>query len=166
MPAPTYTPAMHVRPASPDDAATLAALQRWVHDPHVAAEPAVYVPADPARAVESLRARLVAEGVHGFVAEVDGAPVGYALAAVARRPATVQTAARAFLLVDELAVAPTARRRGAGRALMDAVGRFAASRGLGRVELEVRAWNDGARRFYADLGYAPFSLRLGRDVTG
>ena len=66
--------------------------------------------------------------------------------------------------MDELAVAASARRLGVGRALMAEAEAVATELGLARVELDVRAWNEGAARFYAALGYAPFATRLGRDV--
>lgn len=152
---------MLLRRATVDDAPTLAALNRWVHEPHVAAEPAVYPPLDPAAAEAWARERLAAADVRALVAEVDGVAVGLVVTQVVRRPATPFTFARAFLLVDQLAVAPAARRRGVGRALMAAVRDLARELGLARIELDVRAWNQGAVAFYRALGWAPAQLRLG-----
>jgi ribosomal protein S18 acetylase RimI-like enzyme len=72
-----------------------------------------------------------------------GAPAGIVL--LARR------GARAW--IGGMGVRPAARRRGLGRALMDAV--LAAARGGGarRVELEVLAQNEGAARLYETLGF-------------
>lgn len=53
-----------------------------------------------------------------------------------------------------LAVAPGARRRGAGRALVEAM------QGK-RVWLEVRASNEGAIRFYEALGFTRRGVRRG-----
>jgi ribosomal protein S18 acetylase RimI-like enzyme len=153
---------MQLRRATLDDAATLARLNRQVHDLHVGAEPAVYVPADVAQVEAWLRERLAAPDVHVVVAELDGAPVGHVVTQAVRRAGTPFTAPRAFLLVDELAVVPPARRRGVGRALMEAAHALARELGLPRVELDVRSWNEAALGFYRALGYAPAHLRLGR----
>lgn len=154
-----------LRPAGPDDAAALAALRRHVHGPHVAAEPAVYAPLDATRGEAAMRERLALAGVHALVAERDGRVVGYVLTQATVRAATPLTVARSYLVVEELAVDPAVRRGGVGRALMDAAEALARRLGLPRVELEVRAWNDGAARFYAALGYAPASTRLRRDLA-
>jgi ribosomal protein S18 acetylase RimI-like enzyme len=68
-------------------------------------------------------------------------------------------------------VAPDARGRGVGRALVEAaIERARAWPGLVQVMLEVAAHNDGARRLYASLGFEVFgreprALRLpDRDV--
>ena len=160
-----YTPRMlRLRRATPSDAATLASLRRFVHEPHVAAEPHVYAAIDDAAGLAAMRERLAGPGVVAIVAEHDGAAAGYLLAQEVRRAATPLTAARSYLMVDELAVAASARRLGVGRALMAEAEAVATELGLARIELDVRAWNEGAARFYAALGYAPFSARLGRDL--
>jgi ribosomal protein S18 acetylase RimI-like enzyme len=74
----------------------------------------------------------------------DGAPVGRLLLDC--------TAARWHVI--DIALAPAARKRGIGRAVMTAV--IAAARGEGTraVTLTVVAANEGARRFYGRLGFA------------
>ena len=64
--------------------------------------------------------------------------------------------------VGELAVAEAAARSGIGRALMSAAEQWAVARGLPRVSLETGASNDGARRFYASMGYVEEEVRLSR----
>jgi ribosomal protein S18 acetylase RimI-like enzyme len=52
-----------------------------------------------------------------------------------------------------LAVAPAARQRGLGRAMMDACERWLADRGVPKLNLMVRAGNEPALGFYEALGY-------------
>jgi ribosomal protein S18 acetylase RimI-like enzyme len=52
-----------------------------------------------------------------------------------------------------IAVAPTARRRGVGRALLGRVLRLCRTLGVPLLWLRVRASNAGARRFYLELGF-------------
>lgn len=58
-----------------------------------------------------------------------------------------------------LAVAPAWRRRGIGRRLIETVLEGAVSAGAGRVFLEVRESNAGARAFYVRLGFAEAGRR-------
>lgn len=58
-----------------------------------------------------------------------------------------------------LAVQPAARRRGFGRALLDAARRGAAERGAARLFLEVAADNGAARALYAAGGFAEIGRR-------
>ncbi|MDX2166190.1 MAG: GNAT family acetyltransferase [Deltaproteobacteria bacterium] len=56
--------------------------------------------------------------------------------------------------IYHLAVAPSARRRGHGAALMRAAEAALAARGCPKVNLQVVAENAGVVRFYERLGYA------------
>jgi ribosomal-protein-alanine N-acetyltransferase len=75
-----------------------------------------------------------------------------------------------FILARDLAgeveilsvgVLPQWRRRGAGRALMDAVVARAERDGLGSIVLEVKTENKAARRLYAALGFLQVGRRPG-----
>ena len=56
-----------------------------------------------------------------------------------------------FASVEDLYVKPDARRRGVGRALLEAVGERCAARGVSYVETQVE--DEEAAGFYAALGY-------------
>ena len=150
-----------VRLATPADAALLATLNAHVHDQHVRAEPDVYHATD----LDSLRAwyaeRLAALGVVVFVASADE-PLGYVVTEHTRRMRTAFSPWREHLVVTEIAVVGTRRRSGVGRLLMRAAEQRAAELGLRSVQLDVRAFNAEAIRFYAALGYGTVQLRLER----
>jgi GNAT superfamily N-acetyltransferase len=61
------------------------------------------------------------------------------------------SAAGPFASVEDLYVEPEARRRGVGRALLEAVGERCAARGVSYVEAQVE--DEEAAGFYAALGY-------------
>jgi len=109
-------------------------------------------PAD-AWSSSSMKAELC--GPHGYylVADgpADGAIAGYAglLAPVDSGQADIQT----------IAVAPTARRHGLGRALMVALLDEARRRQTADVFLEVRADNPNAQALYASLGFEQIAVR-------
>ena len=66
--------------------------------------------------------------------------------------------ARPLLNIHDLAVAPGARRRGVGRALLAAVEAGARELGCGRITLEVRQDNEPARALYAEVGLRGYML--------
>jgi GNAT superfamily N-acetyltransferase len=59
---------------------------------------------------------------------------------------------RPSLYLEDLFVLPEARGRGAGRALLRALGKIAMARGCGRMEWTVLDWNAPAIRFYRRIG--------------
>ncbi len=79
------------------------------------------------------------------------APGGFLLGRVVADEAEILT----------LAVAPAARRRGIGAALVARFLAAAAARGAGRAFLEVAADNAAAQALYAGAGFAPAGRRPG-----
>ena len=63
--------------------------------------------------------------------------------------------------ISNVAVAPAARRRGIGRALVKEMLARARKRELRFVTLEVRAGNESAIALYASVGFVPVGLRRG-----
>ncbi len=75
-------------------------------------------------------------------------PVGFALYSF-----TYSTfLGRPSLYLEDLFVLPEERGRGAGRALLRALGKIAMARGCGRMEWTVLDWNAPAIRFYRRIG--------------
>jgi GNAT superfamily N-acetyltransferase len=82
------------------------------------------------------------------MAEVDGVAAGYALVV----PAAYETGyAKAGVFVQDIFVAPEARRRGVGRALLAAVAADARRRGLEFMWWASRAWNTDSHAFFRTL---------------
>jgi [ribosomal protein S18]-alanine N-acetyltransferase len=63
--------------------------------------------------------------------------------------------------IHNLAVAPAHRRRGIGRALLNAVIGDALRENVTRVTLEVRKSNEAAQRLYHSLGFMAHGVRKG-----
>jgi ribosomal-protein-alanine N-acetyltransferase len=85
-----------------------------------------------------------------LVEETDGVVSAYAgLCAYAPHEAYVQT----------IAVAPGRQGHGVGTALLNALIDEATKRGVGHLDLEVRADNDAARRLYERHGFAEIAVR-------
>jgi GNAT superfamily N-acetyltransferase len=68
-------------------------------------------------------------------------------------PSFSSVAARRIWILNDLFVAPGARRRGVGRALMETARDFAASTGAVRLVLSTAATNCEARALYESCGY-------------
>jgi len=64
-------------------------------------------------------------------------------------------AGRAGIWLEDVYVRPPLRRRGLGRALIEAVARIGAARGCGRFEWTALNWNTKALEFYRGLGAHP-----------
>jgi ribosomal protein S18 acetylase RimI-like enzyme len=151
-------PRLTIDPAAPQDAADLARLMRGLNEHE----------GDPVEhATEAAMLRDVcAEGraVDGLVARLDGTAAGFLLF----HPAYEAPYAERGSFVTDLYVAPEARRRGVGRALLAAVARATAARGGRFLWLTALARNPGARAFYRsvcdveDGGIVVFALTRGR----
>jgi GNAT superfamily N-acetyltransferase len=96
------------------------------------------------------------------IAEVDGAPAGFAL--FFHNYSTFL--AQRGLYLEDLFVLPEFRGRGVGRALLAHLARLAIERGCGRLEWWVLDWNEAAIRFYRSLGAVPMSDWTVQRVSG
>jgi len=97
-----------------------------------------------------------------LIAEVAGAPVGFAL--FFQSYSTFL--AKPGLYLEDLFVRPAARGHGVGRALMSALARLCVQRDYGRFEWSVLDWNKPALDFYAVLGAKPESEWTVQRLTG
>ena len=101
----------------------------------------------PESFVRRLREAVEAGELEVLAARAEGRVVGVAV--LAYRPSI--SAGGLFASVEDLHVKPDARRRGVGRALLEAVGERCAARGVSYVEAQVE--DEEAAGFYAALGY-------------
>ena len=97
-----------------------------------------------------------------LVAEDDGDVIGYAYVAVEsydwmslRGPAGV---------LHDIIVDPERRRRGAGRALLEAVLAFLRERGLEQIVLSTAERNEAAQRFFDGVGFRRTMVELTREL--
>jgi GNAT superfamily N-acetyltransferase len=80
--------------------------------------------------------------------------VGFCSARVERTPGAAEEASR--VAIDDLEVRSDHRRKGVGRALVDAVNAWARSRGAERLEVRVAVRNPEGQAFWRALGYEGF----------
>jgi ribosomal protein S18 acetylase RimI-like enzyme len=152
---------MNIRRATAADAEIIAELNHAVHEIHVAARPDFFKPLvidDELLAIT--RQRLAGEDDYGFIAEVDGTPVGYVFAEVREREGNPFSHPLKVLGLDQISVNPEYRSQGIGEALMQQVYDVAIERGVDRVWLSVWSFNIDAIRFYERLGFDVLVVRM------
>lgn len=143
-----------LRRATPDDAATIAALNAHVQGWHAEHYPEAFFPhPDPAALTAHFAARLAEPGTTCLLA---GDPaLGYALCSLQERGLSVFSPPVRRLLIDHIAVAPQARRRGIGTALLHAARALARELSCDEVLLDTWEANHDAHAFFAANGFAP-----------
>jgi diamine N-acetyltransferase len=109
----------------------------------------------------SAAAAILAKPQNGvFIAELDGAPVGYAYAEIARLPDDPMRPAYDMVYLHHISVRAAARRQGVGEALLAAVREAGEAVGIDLVALDVWTFNEPARAFFRKQGFAVYNERL------
>jgi ribosomal protein S18 acetylase RimI-like enzyme len=99
-----------------------------------------------------------------FLAEDAGAIVGFVTIRMRRGPFAPFHVPEPHAIVDSLGIRAAWRRRGIGRALMEAAHAWAREQGARRVVLGVWEFNDGARSLYESMGYQTYSRNMWRPL--
>jgi ribosomal protein S18 acetylase RimI-like enzyme len=152
-----------VRPARREDRAAIQSLWADVDRIHAALHPNYF------RGDGRLDSRLseaierVSETRELIVAEREGAVVGFVLVEMLEPSKQSRNVRNRRGHIDALIVAPSARRSGCGRRLMEAACSWARSRRAEELLLTVWAGNQVAERFYEELGLERVShvMRMG-----
>lgn len=141
---------------------TLAKLNAHVQALHRDALPDEFNEPDASSAELFFAKQMADPEVLVLLADDGEAPVGYLFGEELHRRANPFTAAVSVLYVHHMAVAPDARRRGVGRVLMNAAEAEAANRGLAGVRLDTWGFNASAHKFFENLGYTPYNIKMQR----
>jgi ribosomal protein S18 acetylase RimI-like enzyme len=150
-----------IREATEADADIISSLNIDVQAAHASAMPWWFKPASPDTFPPDVVARLLDDPSNlVFIAEVESSPAGYAYAEVMDRPETSFNYAYQMVYVHHISVRPAHRRRGIGRALLEAVQAAASKRDIRMISLDVWTFNAGARAFFSLSGFEARSERL------
>jgi len=149
------------RQATTADAEVVSSLNADVQAIHWSALPWRFKPPSPETFPPTAAAALLDQPNNlVFIAEVDSLPVGYAYAEVIHRPETSFHFAYDMVYLHHISVRSTHRKRGLGRALMDAVRLAATEKGISLLALDVWTFNEEARLFFRRQGFTSYNERL------
>jgi ribosomal protein S18 acetylase RimI-like enzyme len=150
---------MLVEPAVEADYDALCDVVAEVDRLHVENTPDVFrARTGPARSKEWLLERIRAADRTVLVARDNGVVVGMVDVFVKAPREGEGVVPRSVAVVDDVAVREAHRRRGIGRALLEAARDWAASKGAEAMQLHVWSWNAPARELYERLGYVTRGL--------
>ena len=147
---------MNIRFAEEKDLPAVNRLRRQLHALHAAGRPETFKPGFPPELEAHLSTVFRDPAYKILVAEADGALLGFALLHEIRRPENPYMYERHFLDVDEFGVDETCRRRGVGRALLEAARAYAKERGFVCLELNMWEFNESALAFYEAAGFTTY----------
>ena len=150
---------IEIRTATKNDAAAISMLNADVQALHAQALPWRFKP--PGAFTPADAEQLLAQAGHvGFVAHVDGAPAGYVVAQLVRHAESAFHHAHSLMYVHQISVLPNFRRRGVGRALLDAVKAHGEANGVSLLALDAWAFNETALAFFRSYGLVDYNVRL------
>lgn len=145
---------MTPRRATRDDAATLARLNVHVQSWHAAHYPEAFFPNPDPVALTAYFADRLSDSA--CTALLTGDPAtGYALCQLQTRETSIFSPGYRRLMIDHIAVAPEARRRGQGRALLDAARDLARDLEADEILLDTWEANRDAHAFFRAAGFEP-----------
>jgi ribosomal protein S18 acetylase RimI-like enzyme len=120
--------------------------------------------ASPEGYAQFLRGQMKHADAAIFVAEQDGAVVGYVFAEL--EPLSWKELREAAGFIHDLAVDVTHRRSGAGAALMEAAEDWLRERGAPRVILWTAHQNAAAQQLFSRLGFKRTMVEMTRELGG
>lgn len=150
-----------VRHGTPDDCQAICQLLADVHTIHNGALPEVFGPSDGTSMFRDRVTELIdGEDSVVLVAELGGRVSGAASVVIREVADRMMMVPRRYGWVETVGVSEEARRRGVGKALMDAAVQWVRRKGGDTCELNVWEFNDGAVEFYRSLGFTTASRRM------
>ena len=150
-----------IRLATEADLPSLVQLHSMVQDLHAGHVPdAIKAMSDAPACLEFIRKILAEPANCVLVAEENGSVIGYLFAQEVKREENWLRPAAHLFMLEHIAVALAARRKGIGDALMGVFFAEAKRRGIDRAEVVHWNFNDVAARFFQKHGFSPMYQRL------
>jgi GNAT superfamily N-acetyltransferase len=146
-----------IRPARPADSALILQFIRDLAEYEKLLDTVAATEADIVAALFGVNPKAFAD-----IAEIDGAPVGFALWFYSFSTFV----GRHGIYLEDLFVRPEARGSGAGKALLAGLAKRCIDENLGRLEWTVLDWNVPSIAFYDSLGAAAMDEWIIRRMTG
>ena len=151
---------LKIRRADEGDIPAIGRLLYQVHKVHSDARPDLFKPGAKKYTDDELRGILADSLRPIFVAEMDGAVLGYAFCVHQQYGGDTNMTDVKTLYIDDLCVDEGARGGHIGRSLYEYVLAYAKGQGYYNVTLNVWADNTGALKFYERLGLKPQKIGM------
>jgi diamine N-acetyltransferase len=142
------------------DYTLLARLNEEVQNLHHEMHPDVFKPYDEKAIADTLKTFFEKDGIHAFIAEMDGTPVGYILGIEQIVSANAFIKGYKTLLIDQIAVLSKYRQHGVGAQLLSKAKTLAKEKEIRRIDLNHWSKNDTARRFFEACGFEKFNEKM------
>ena len=149
---------MIIRRAEPKDLPYIVSLLHQVHDVHSASRPDIFNRGNRKYNDEEILGIIANDSLPVFVADEDGAVLGYAFCVLEEVKDTPSLVDMKSLYIDDLCVDEKERGKHIGTALYDHVVAFARSIGCYHITLNVWCLNESAMRFYEKCGLSPLKI--------
>ena len=143
-----------VRQGNNNDSSSVLGLLKLIAKLHKDGRPDVFANLESKYNYDEVYARLSKEENGVFVAEQNGAVVGYIFCDI------IKEGDGNTLYIDDLCVSPDARRMGVGRALMDFAAAYGKEKECRFLMLNVWEFNRNALDFYENYGFKTRSRHL------
>ena len=151
---------IQIRNAHNGDLDQLADYIVWGQGLHIKAYPDLFAPVDRKAARTFLLECLDSKTSYIRVAKTQSTVVGFSFIEIYEQGGTLLKLPRRFAYLELIAVDSQHQRRGIGSALLADVREIARSLGIHRIELDVMAINEGARRFYSNQGFSELGYKM------
>ena len=156
VPQSTIVPTMAFRSATEADFAVAVAFDDFIDIAQ--GEPPSERSAQQQEEVETIIHELITDpDVNYIFLEIDGVPIGQFVTMEAPR---IRGTHEHVSLLSSFAVAPAFRRRGLGRAMVNAALHFAALAGAEYLDVRYRTYNEGGSNFWQSVGFTPVLAQL------
>ncbi len=151
---------MRIRRADTEDAVAIAELGALIQQLHHEQRPDWFKPANAGTAVALYEELLDSSDVSGYIAEDDSGTLGFVIVKVLRRTETPLDWPQTVVYLDQIGVAPSARRRGVGHELFQCVRELADEVSASRLYLTTWEFNSDAHRFFETEGLTTEMRRM------
>jgi len=161
---PRKTSDVTVRSATPADYNSLYPIFAELGEQHASVLPEVFRRTSLEEVSQHLNSLLSEADNSLLVAESRGQVVGFIRLSIRESPDVPIMVPRRYAQVNDIAVRKDFQRRGTGEALMLEAEKWAKSKGLNNIELNVWEFNRNAFAFYQKLGYVTSSRHMWKHV--
>jgi diamine N-acetyltransferase len=157
--------AIIIREGTPEDSALIATLNADVQAIHATGLPDMFKPPLVSEElITNFKSQFGKPESFFLIGELDEQPSGYLSGEFQRRVETPRHHAFEMIYVHHISVRPESRRKGLGRALLDAAQKLGRQNGIERMALDVWKFNQASRLFFASYGLQVYNEKMWMSV--